>query len=157
MHDAHENEEEKAHRQVRDHILSIQINAMSWKDAAEAVFERGGDLSFGGAVEALDAYDPDRMPALKEASGTDQPLVPGGYRLVVLRRSYLNSRGNVYDSDLMPVSFSEPETFFDRPDLRGMDPTLSGYIEGFREAEKREQRLEQSWAVPPAAASKPRL
>ena len=152
MHDIHENEEEASGR-VRDYILTIRINAMSWKDAAEAVFERGGNLSFSGAVEVVGAYDEDRMPTLKEASGTDQPLEPGGYQLVVLRRSYLNDRGNVYESDLMPVSFSEPEAFFDRPDLRGMDPGLDAYIK----AQAMEKTLDGSLPTAPSSSLKPRL
>lgn len=122
---------------VNDRTMLIHVNAMGWKDAAEGISERSGNLDFSNQERLDGAFDPDKLPTLNEASGTDQEQIPGGYEILVLRRGYLNASGNEVDSEVAILSISEPLPFFENCHLRGMDPALPGYIR----ADKKQDRL----------------
>ena len=140
--------------QVDDRTMLVRINAMGWKDAAEGLERRGGDLDFSSQPRRVGYYDPDRMPTLAEAEGRSPEQTPGGYEVLVLRRAYLNANGNATDSAVVALSFSDPQPFFERPDLRGVDPDLQGFIRSSRREQALEQALEQEPVEP---ARKPRL
>ena len=140
--------------QVDDRTMLVRINAMGWKDAAEGLERRGGDLDFSGCPRLVGYYDPDHMPTLAEAEGRSPEQTPGGYEVLVLRRAYLNANGNATDSAVVALSFSDPQPFFDRPDLRGVDPDLQRFIRSTRREQALDQVLEQEPAEP---ARKPRL
>lgn len=130
--------------QVEDRVMLVCLNAMGWKDAAQTIIEKGGDLDFSSNARRVDHYDPDRLPTLEDASGTEQEQVPGGYEVLVLRRAYLNENGNAVDSEVVPLSFSDPQPFFDRSALQSLDSNLPKLMRAMESEEVLEQRLGQS-------------
>lgn len=142
---------------VDDRTLLVQVNARSWRAAAEGLLDRAGDLDFSGQPRLDGCYDEDRLPTLAEASGIDQPEAPGGYEVLVLRRAYLDERGRTVDTAVAVLSVSEPQPFFEAPTVRGVDPDIDRLIRATGRAERLDRTLEQAPISPDPSVRRPRM
>lgn len=149
--------------QVDDRTMFVCVNAFSAQDAVDLVERRGGDLDFARQPRLVGFYDPDALPSAQGVEGLDQAPVAAGYQVLTLRRAYLDDRDRTIDTVVTALCVSEPEGFFERPDLGHPSAPLAALIRADRQQRGLDDRLPQRaadlGAVPaaPPRSARPRL
>lgn len=121
---------------LEDRTMWVRVNAFSAHDAVALVNGGGGDLDFSNEPRWLAVGDRQAALDAHGARGLDQPAVPAGYQVLVVRRAYLDDRNRTIDSVVAALGVSKPEAFFEQPDLPHPDPGLPALIQA--QARRRE-------------------